>query len=145
MRPDDLIDPAVAAADAVVPLPVDLRPLDAELEQSGARARLMLHGRTQPTRYFVIDLRARLLSDYAADRSAGGVGTDVIAGPSPVSRGQVEVRRQSIAPAPPTVVAQAAAPAGPAVVFDVRVALFVAAVASAALILGAIGSGVIPH
>jgi len=33
VRPDDLIDPAVPEADAVVPLPVDLQPLDAELEQ----------------------------------------------------------------------------------------------------------------
>ena len=145
MRPDDLIDPAETDADALVLLPVDLRPLDAELEQSGARARLMLHGRTQPTRYFVIDLRARLLSDYAAGDAAGGIGNAETAAPSPITREPLAPRRQSIAPARPTVIAQAAAPAGPMVFFDARLALFVAAVASAALILGAIGSGVIPR
>jgi hypothetical protein len=143
VRPDDTIDPT--DAEAAVPLPVDLRSLDAELEESGARARLMLHGRTQPTRYFVIDLRARLLSDYAVGETAGGIGDDVITGPSPVPRARLEMRRQPVAPAVPTMTAQAAAPAGPIVVFDARLALFVAAVASAALILGAIGSGVIPR
>ena len=145
MRPDDLIDPAEAEADALVLLPVDLRPLDAELEQSGARARLMLHGRTQPTRYFVIDLRARLLSDYAAGETAGGFGNEGIARPSPITGERFEMRRQPIAPTAPTAIAQAAAPAGPIVFLDARLALFVAAVASAALILGAIGSGVIPR
>lgn len=145
MRPDDLIDPADAEPDALVLLPVDLRPLDAELEQSGARARLMLHGRTQPTRYFVIDLRARLLSEEAADATAGGAGNHMISGASPGPREPFEARGQPIAPAAPTVIAQAAAPAGPMAFFDARLALFVAAVASAALILGAIGSGVIPR
>lgn len=145
MRPDDAIDPNQADTDLVVPLPVDLRPLDVELEQSGARARLMLHGRTQPTRYFAIDLRARLLGDYAADEATGGIEGDAIAGPAPGPRMQLEMDRQPVALAVPTVSAQAAAPAGPAVAFDVRLALFVAAVASAALILGAIGSGVIPR
>jgi hypothetical protein len=145
VRPDDIIDPFEADAEAVGPLPVDLRPLDAELEQSGARARLMLHGRTQPTRYFVIDLRARLLSDYAAGETTVGVADDVITGPSPVRRTQLEMHRQPIAPALPTRISEATAPAGAMVVFDARLALFVAAVAGAALILGAIGSGVIPH
>ena len=145
MRPDDAIDRVETEADAVVPLPVDLRPLDAELAQSGLRARQMLHGRTQPTRYFVIDLRARLLGDYAGRETPGGVGTDDVADPGPVLRGRLDVGRQPVAPGAPTVIARTAAPAGPMVVFDVRVALFVAAVASAALILGAIGTGVIPH
>jgi len=149
VRPDDLIDPARADADALVLLPVDLRPLHAELEQSGARARLMLHGRTQPTRYFVIDLRARLLSDDGAGDAAGdaarGIGAAVIAGPSKIRRERLEARRQPIRPSTRTAIAQAAAPAGPMVFFDARLALFVAAVASAALILAAIGSGAIPR
>jgi hypothetical protein len=143
VRPDDVIDPPEAEAD--VPFPVDLQPLAAELEQSGERARLMLHGRTQPTRYFVIDLRARLLSDYSAGETPGGISDEVISRPSPAPRTRLEMRRQEIAPGARAVIAQAAAPTGPMVVFDARLALFVAAVASAALILGAIGSGVIPR
>jgi hypothetical protein len=145
VRPDDVTEPAQGAADALVLLPVDLRPLDAELEQSGARARQMLHGRTQPTRYFVMDLRARLLSDDTAADTAEGLGGGVVAGPSRIRRESLEARRQPSTPARPTVIAQAAAPAGPIVFLDARLALFVAAVASAALILAAIGSGAIPR
>jgi hypothetical protein len=145
MRPDDTVDPTEAEGSAVVPLPIELRSLDAELEQSGTRARLMLHGRTQPTRYFAIDLRTRLLGDYHAADAAGGSGEVMVAAPSPVARPQLEVRRQPISGGVPSVAAQAAPPAGPMVVFDVRIALFVAALASAALILSAIGAGVIPR
>jgi len=145
VRPEDLIDPAQAEADALVLLPVDLRPLDAELEQSGARARLMLHGRTQPTRYFVIDLRARLLSDDAGGDAGGGRGNPLLARPTSIRREPLEARGQPLAAGRPTALAQAAAPAGPMVFFDARLALFLAAVASAALILAAIGSGVIPR
>src|SRR4029079_7219554 len=71
VRPDDAIDPRVSEGGTAVPLRMDLRALDAELEQSGMRARMMLHGRTQPTRYFAIDLRTRLLSDYATADEPG--------------------------------------------------------------------------
>jgi hypothetical protein len=145
VRPDDAIDPPDAEGGAVVPLPIDLRALDAELEQSGMRARMMLHGRTQPTRYFAIDLRTRLLSDYAAAGAAGGSGERTVAEPSPVLRTQLELHRQPISGGVPAVVAQAAPPAAPLVAFDLRIALCVAAVASAALILSAIGAGVIPR
>jgi hypothetical protein len=145
VRPDDLFEPAESEGDALVLLPVDLRPLDAELEESGARARLMLHGRTQPTRYFVIDLRARLLSDYADDETAGAARHALTSAASPLPREPYETGRRPIAPAAPTAIAQAAAPAGPMVFLDARLALVVAAIASAALILAAIGSGVIPR
>lgn len=46
-------------------LDVDLVALDAELEAAGAQARRSLHARTQPTRYFSIELRARLLPRLA--------------------------------------------------------------------------------
>jgi hypothetical protein len=145
VRPDDPIDPPEAEGGAVVPLPVDLRALDAELEQSGTRARMMLHGRTQPTRYFAIDLRTRLLSGYAGADEPGGSGERMVAEPNPVPRAQLEVRRQPMSGGVPSVVARAAPPAGPLVEFDIRIALFVAALASAALILSAIGAGVIPR
>ena len=145
VRPDDAIDPPDAEGGAVVPLPIDLRALDAELEQSGMRARMMLHGRTQPTRYFAIDLRTRLLSDYATADEPGASVERMVAEPNPVPRPQLEVRRQPIPGGVSSVVAQAAPPAGPLVEFDMRIALFVAALASGALILSAIGAGIIPR
>lgn len=45
-------------------LDVDLVALDSELDAAGVQARRALHGRTQPTRYFSIELRARLLARF---------------------------------------------------------------------------------
>jgi hypothetical protein len=63
MRPDDqevmarTTDPA-----RTMPLDADLQALHGELEAAGAQARRALHGRTQPTRVFSNDLRARLVA-----------------------------------------------------------------------------------
>ena len=46
-------------------LDVDLVALDSELEAAGVQARRALQGRTQPTRYFSIELRAQLLARFA--------------------------------------------------------------------------------
>jgi hypothetical protein len=44
------------------PLDADLVALDAQLTAAGARARLALRSRTQPTHWFELELRRRLLS-----------------------------------------------------------------------------------
>ena len=48
------------------PMDVDLMALDSELATAGRQARRALHGRTQPTRYFTLQLRARLLEGVGA-------------------------------------------------------------------------------
>jgi hypothetical protein len=63
MRPDDEEVMAHTRDQArTMPLDADLQGLHAELEAAGAQARRALHGRTQPTRVFSNDLRARLLA-----------------------------------------------------------------------------------
>lgn len=46
------------------PMDVELVSLDSELATAGRQAERALHGRTQPTRYFSLELRARLLDRY---------------------------------------------------------------------------------
>src|SRR5213592_2712640 len=78
MQPDDVrvdVDEPTAGSD--IPIAAELRPLEAELSESGIRARRMLHGRTQPTNYFAMDLRARLLGDYSGEEATGGATLDV--------------------------------------------------------------------
>ena len=48
------------------PLDVDLLALDTELRAAGRQAGRALHGRTQPTRYYSMQLRARLLARFMA-------------------------------------------------------------------------------
>ena len=50
------------------PVDMDLEPVDASLRAAGARARVALRSRTQPTRYFETELRRRLLA--SVDRPA---------------------------------------------------------------------------
>ena len=47
-----------------------LAALDAELAAAGAQARRALHGRTQPTRVYSVDLRAWLLGRLGASATA---------------------------------------------------------------------------
>lgn len=66
MRPEDiLIAGDHHASSAAVPIDVALGSLDAELETTGARARRMLNGQRQPTRYFTLELRRELLEALA--------------------------------------------------------------------------------
>lgn len=69
--------------DGVLPdtlLDVDLVALDSELEAAGRQAGRALRGRTQPTRFYSIELRARLLArfhdgpGYVIEREAGAPG-----------------------------------------------------------------------
>jgi hypothetical protein len=148
MRPDDLrvgIDEPTDGYD--IPIAAELRPLDAELEESGVRARQMLHGRTQPTNYFAMDLRARLLGAYSGEDPAGSATLDVT-----VPRSQARVPTPRARATPPragaSLMAQGAPRielAAPSMLVNARWALLAAAVATGLLIAGALGTGVIPR
>jgi hypothetical protein len=63
MRPEDVLVSSDGKGPSVaVPIDVELEALDAELDAAGARARRTLNGQTQPTRYFALLLRERLLA-----------------------------------------------------------------------------------
>jgi hypothetical protein len=75
MRPEDralyLVRPADEGHEAPETLlDVELVALDSELDAAGGQARRSLHGRTQPTRYFSIELRARLLGRLVGSTSS---------------------------------------------------------------------------
>jgi hypothetical protein len=74
-RPIELVD-----VDAGVSLPVDadLEALDAELAAAGAHARRTLFGRSQPTRVFSNQLRARLLETLEPPVGTTGLGELVL-------------------------------------------------------------------
>jgi hypothetical protein len=144
MRLEDVIAPMDEADTPLVGLGVDLQPLDAELLQSGERARQMLSGRTQPTRYFVMDLRARLLRTYASE-TAEAADDHSNCAPSHSPRMQPEVRRRAFEPTAPAGLTQAVASAPPPVFVRMRMALFAAVILTGALILAALGSGLIPR
>jgi hypothetical protein len=148
MRPDDVRVAADEPTDGYnIPIAAELQPLDAELSESGVRARHMLHGRTQPTNYFAMDLRARLLGTYSGDEAAGSATLDVTAprsqSPAPAPRPQPQPRRTQ-----PSVMASVAPRIEvgvPSILMNVRLALVAAAVATGLLIAGALGTGVIPR
>ena len=147
MRPEDDVVARLDAAGGSVdpPLAADLRRLDLELEESGARARRMLHGRTQPTNYFAMDLRARLLGAYSADEPAGSATLDVTAprGRAPASKASVQPRRSETATL--TQVMPRVAMAAPSLSVSARWGLLAAAVATGLVIVGALGTGAIPR
>lgn len=127
-----------------IPIAADLRRLDAELAESGARARQMLHGRTQPTNYFAIDLRARLLGAYSSDERAGTATLDVTVPQSqtPALRPFPEPGRGQTTLMPP--LTPRLVLGAPSLVVSARWA-FLAAAATGLLIAGAFGSGAIPR
>ena len=146
MRPDDVRLSAAEPTDGYdIPIAAELRPLDAELAESGVRARRMLHGRTQPTNYFAMDLRARLLGAYSGEEPAGSATLDVTV-----------PRSQAHAPAPypeprraDASVMASLAPRidlrAPSMLLNVRWAVLAAALALGLLIAGAVATGVIPR
>lgn len=56
----------------MLPVDADLEALDAELTAAGAHARRMLYGRSQPTRVFTNQLRARLLGRLEPQTAPSG-------------------------------------------------------------------------
>ena len=148
MRPDAVrvdVDEPTAGSD--IPIAAELRPLEAELSESGVRARHMLHGRTQPTNYFAMDLRARLLGAYSGDEAAGSATLNVTAprsqSPAPAQRTQPQPRRT--APSVMASVAPRIEVGAPSILLNLRLALVAAAVATGLLIAGALGTGAIPR
>ena len=148
MRPDDVRVGADEPTEGYdIPIAAELQPLDAELSESGIRARHMLHGRTQPTNYFAMDLRARLLGTYSGDEAAGSATLNVTAprsqSPAPAPRPHPQPRRTG-----PSVMASVAPRVEvgvPSILLNVRLALVAAAVATGLLIAGALGTGVTPR
>ena len=147
MRPDDIrvgVDETTDGYD--LPIAADLRPLDAELTESGDRARRMLHGRTQPTNYFAMDLRARLLASYSGEEAGGSATLDVTAprsqaqAPMPQHREPRRAEASLMAQVAPRIELGA-----PTMLVNARWALLAAAVATGLLIAGALGTGVIPR
>src|SRR4051812_19349580 len=68
MRPEDvLVTASVGRPSVPVPIDVELEALDVELRSAGERARRMLNGQRQPTRYFSLELRQELLDSLAQD------------------------------------------------------------------------------
>ena len=144
MRPDDVGVAQDQTADGYdVPIAADLRLLDRELEASGLRARSMLQGRTQPTNYFAMDLRARLLGVYSGEQAAESAIVDVTAArgrpdaPSPrLGPGRDLTRlapeRRRLVPAP-------------SMLLNIRWALLAAALATGVLVAAAFGTGAIPR
>jgi hypothetical protein len=72
MRPDDVRPETQVAGGVDVPIDVDLAALDADLTAAGAHARRSLYGRTQPTRVFSVDARARLLGRLSSQPTTSG-------------------------------------------------------------------------
>jgi hypothetical protein len=145
MRPDDVrLDVGESAGADAISIASDLRPLDAELAESGVRARRMLHGRTQPTNYFAIDLRARLLAAYSGEAPARSATLDVTAPRSQVPAAK-PVARPRPAPAPQTQVLPRQLLAAPSMLVTARWGLVAAAVATGLLIVSALGTGAIPR
>jgi hypothetical protein len=145
MRPDDVrVDGGESADATAIPIASSLRPLDAELAESGVRARRMLYGRTQPTNYFAIDLRARLLGAYSGEEPARSATLDVTA-PRSQAPAPKPFARPRHAPAPQTQVLPRQLLAAPSILVTARWGLLAAAVATGLLIVGALGTGAIPR
>ena len=148
MRPDDVrlgVDEPTDGYD--ISIAAELQPLDAELSESGVRARHMLHGRTQPTNYFAMDLRARLLGTYSGEEAPASATLNVTAprgqAPAPAPGPQPQARRTQ-----PSVMASVAPRIEvgvPSMLVNARWALLAAAVATGLLIAGALGTGAIPR
>jgi hypothetical protein len=145
MRPDDVrvgVDEPTDGYD--IPIAADLRPLDGELEESGVRARRMLHGRTQPTNYFAMDLRARLLAAYSGEEPTGSATLDVTV---PRSQAQVPMPHPEPRRGEASLMAFAPRiePEAPSTLVSARWAFLAAAVATGLLIAGALATGAIPR
>ena len=143
MRPDDVLrGPGDDTPDVGLPIDADLQALDAELDAAGIQARRMLHGRTQPTRYFSVDLRSRLVGGYATEAIAGAGALHVL-GPTGQPRGSR--LRPELEPGEswaPTPVAPRIARRTPTILPRARWALLAAASLTGVLVAGALGARV---
>jgi hypothetical protein len=150
MRPDDRY-PTEALEGMEIPLDTDLHALDDELLSAGAQARRQLHGSTQPTRLYTVDLRARLMGAFAAGMPAAGV-TAAGSSPSAVAsdvllpRGQersLRTRADLVMPGEswvPTPLEPRIARRTPTILPRARWSLLAAASLTAVLVAGALGA-----
>jgi hypothetical protein len=142
MRPDDrgpgFDEPVDGGLD--LPFDADLEALHAELDAAGTQARGALHGRTQPTRVFGNDLRARLVGSFAAP-AAPALGPDV-ALPRPHPRGD-RLRPELVTPGEtwaPTPLEPRIVRRTPTVMPRARWALAAAATLVVVVVAGALGA-----
>jgi len=142
MRPDDVLrGPGEDMDGTTMPIDADLQALDAELDTAGIQARQMLYGRSQPTRYFSVDLRSRLVGGYAAGMAApAALDVMVPAGQMRGSRLRPELEAgESWAPTP--LAPRIARRPPPATMPRARWATFAAAALTLAVAVGALGAG----
>jgi hypothetical protein len=142
MRPEDRLplDDAMAAG-LDMPLDSDLESLAAELDAAGTQARRALHGRTQPTRVFANDLRARLVSGFTVAPVIGGMGTGA-ALPRGPQRGS-RLRPELVSPGEtwvPMPLQPRIARRMPTVLPRARWSLLAAAALTSVLVAGALGA-----
>jgi len=141
MRPDDLLrGPGSDAGGLGLPIDADLQALDAELDAAGAQARGMLYGRSQPTRYFSVDLRGRLLGSYAAAPAAAPAALDVLV-PGARPRGsRLRPELEGGEAWAPTPLTPRIARRTPTILPRARWAIFAAAALTGAIVAGALGA-----
>src|SRR5215831_17274347 len=140
MRPDDVLHgPSDEIGNMALPIDTDLQALDAELDAAGIQARGMLHGRSQPTRYFSVDLRSRLTGAYAAD-AAAPIVLDALA-PTTRPRGsRIRPELEAGQTWAPTPLAPRIARRTPTILPRARWALLAAASITGVLVAGALGA-----
>lgn len=134
---DDLMDPGLD-----LPFDADLETLDAELGEAGDQARRMLYGRTQPTRVFSNQLRARLLGKIGAPAAASSHGAGDVALPRAPELGH-RLRPQLVAPGEawaPTPLEPQVARRTPTILPRARWSLLAAAGLAGVLVAGALGA-----
>ena len=140
MRPDDVLrGPGDDMSDMALPIDADLQSLDAELDAAGVQARDLLYGRSQPTRYFSVDLRSRLVGAYAA-QAAAPAALDVLV-PLDRSRGsRLRPELEAGETWAPTPLAPRITRRTPTVLPRARWAIFAAAALTGVLVAGAMGA-----
>ena len=142
MRRDDRWVPIDGGdAPASVPFDADLEALDAELDAAGAQARRALHGKSQPTRVFSNDLRARLVGAFPG-AAVDAVGTGAAALGGAAARGSrirpgLDAAGETWAPVPlePHIARRT-----PTVLPRARWAMLAAASLTAVIVAGALGA-----
>lgn len=140
MRPDDVLrGPGEDVSDVVVPIDADLQALDEELDTAGIQAQRTLHGRTQPTRYFSVDLRARLLGTYSAAAGAPAA-VDFLVPPGQARGSRLRPELEAGEAWSPTPLVPRIARRTPTVLPRARWAMLAAAALAGVLVAGALGA-----
>jgi hypothetical protein len=120
-----------------LPFDADLESLDLELATAGVQARRMLFGRSQPTRVFSNQLRARLLETFEPRDTTSDSGEVIPRSGTP----EIQVRPSGLSSTDAAAAAPRRDAAGPADPATLRTALALLAIAGMAVLLavGALG------